>query len=143
VISQIWERWKNVRDNDPVKARLVRVLTLAAVVVTPFLTAWVWKGFAYAAGMLMSLVIMGMAIAVAALVINRLFGWAACYVFTGKLPEFDDWLDSTIMDEWESYQNHKYKASLRPKPHAPVSQTQVGGEDNSQKYDSGPDWLRK
>lgn len=143
MLSQLWDKWKNVRENDPVKARLVRVLMIAGVAVLPFLSVWIYAGFAKALGMAFALVVSGIGLLVAGAVINYVFGWAAHYVFTGKLDDFDDWFDTTILDEWEHHQNRQTQAQQRPKKTGPT-QVQVGGRNNvQQSFDSGPDWMKK
>lgn len=144
MLTKLWEQWKNIKANDPVKARLVHVLLYAAVVVLPFLSVWIYGGFAKAMGMVIGLIVTGLCLLLLAASINWCFGWAAHYVLTGKLPEADDFFDNTILDEWESYQNHQYKASLRPQTskQTKITQVQMGGKNNVQKNDSGPDWLK-
>lgn len=158
MLHKIWDSWKQVRDNDPIKARLIRVLFGLGVVVMPFLTAWVWKGFGYAMGMVLSLIVTGVGLIILAAAINSGMGAFAHYVFTGKFPDTDDWFDNSILDEWEDYQNQQVRAQAHarahlPKPSVTVNQSVVGNNNYvsastapkapvAPKFDSGPDWMK-
>lgn len=146
MFNKFWNRWKEIRANEPVKARLIKVLCVAGVIVMPFLSVWVWAGFAKAMGMLVALVITGISLVGSGLVSNWLFGWLAHYVLTGKMPDIDDWFDSTIFDEWESYQAKTTAKSHAAPSHikTTIKNCSVGGDIvGGNKFDSGPDWLKK
>jgi hypothetical protein len=123
------------------------------VLVLPFLSVWIYAGFAKALGMVFALGISGVGLLVLAAVINWGFGWAAHYVFTGKMPEMDDLFDATILDEWESYQRAQLKKALHARPnvssHTPMSKIDEMKADCTQPFgpvppdsSSGPDWLK-
>jgi hypothetical protein len=150
MINKLWMKWKDIRANDPVKARLVRVLCLVGVIVLPFVFECFHAGFSAAVAMGLILALMGFGVLAAIAATNYLFGWLAHYVFTGEFADVDDWLDSTILDEWETYQNKQVRAAR-----SKVTQTIIGGSNNIQSVgdvhihqpkknlDNGPDWLNK
>lgn len=131
-----------MRDADPVKARLARVLFYLGVVVLPFLGVWIHSGFAAAMGMVFMLVLSGVGLLILAAILNKGLGWLACYVFTGEFPkgDFEDWFDDSVLDQWEHFQNKK--AAAAPRPHVtPAAPSYRAPEPPKQ--DDGPDWLRK
>lgn len=149
MIDQLWNRWKQIRDNDPVKARLVRVLVLLGVIILPFVCEWAYAGFGQAMALAVILGLAGFGLVAAIIACNYLFGWLAHYVVTGRIPDPDDWWDNTVMDEWEAYQRRKAnplssapapapKSTYSHKPQAPkVKVTNLNPDED------GPDWLKK
>lgn len=155
MIEKYWNKWKQIKATDPVKARLLYALFYGGIVVVPFTTGWIYFGLAKVVLSILAVGMTGLAAFFVASIANWSLGWVAHWVYTGQIEWFD--VSSTVLDEVES--NKYRKKGLPHQKVAPllegkivVSQVVTGNGNitvaesiprKASKFDDGPDWLSK
>jgi hypothetical protein len=139
MFDNLWKKWVDIKANDPVKARGIRIAFIAAVLLVPFITGWGIGGIDLGLRVVAFLVGGALGLTILAVLANMFLGSVAHYIYFGTFEG-----DKTVIEVHDAYQILKNKKNKSQNYSSPTIVKTMGldpGPTENQ-YDQGPDWMQ-